>query len=302
MIQLTQPEAALALCRLLQDGGALLLWGGFGFLSMLVPAGLALHVERKLHHHSKSVARVLLVATLAALPLQSAGINSGNGWADALDATTLSAVLWDTATGHDWLVQVVLSMALFAVLMIAAPSTLRQRVIALNAALMLLTFAFRGHAVMQAGWTGTAHRLNASVHVLAAGAWLGALVPLLPILSALQRAELRPEAIAALRRFSTAGHAAVALVIGSGLVNTALTLGQWPTNDSVPYQLLLVSKIVLVTAMVALAVFNRYVLVPRLSPKRPGVLRAVRRATITEIALGLSAVALVAVFSLLDPM
>lgn len=45
---------------------------------------------------------------------------------------------------------------------------------------------------------------------------------------------------------------------------------------------------------------NRYVFVPRLS-RRPGSLNALRRATLAEVALGLAAVALVAVFGMMDP-
>ncbi|RZL68658.1 MAG: copper resistance D family protein [Variovorax sp.] len=296
---MNQLEMAMALCRLLQDASALLLWGGFGYLATLVPEGLALDFERRFDRYDKLAVGVLLLATLAALPLQSAG--SGNGWVDALDLKTIRAVLCDTGFGRDWLVQTLLVAFLLMVPLIAAPCRFRQRSIATIAMLLLVSFAFRGHAVMQTGLPGLAHRLNAIVHVLAAGAWLGALVPLLPILAALERAERRTESITALRRFSTAGHVAVALVIGSGIVNTALTLGRWPIDRGAPYELLLVFKIVLVAAMVALAVFNRYALVPRLSPSRPGVLRTIRRATYAEIALGVGAIALVALFSLLDP-
>jgi putative copper resistance protein D len=69
---------------------------------------------------------------------------------------------------------------------------------------------------MQDGWPGVAHRVNDAVHVLSSGAWLGALVPLLIIL---WRVDIR-EADLALRRFSTAGHVIVALVIASGVIDT----------------------------------------------------------------------------------
>ena len=49
--------------------------------------------------------------------------------------------------------------------------------------------------------------------------------------------------------------------------------------------------------MAGLAVLNRYVLVPRL----PSTLPVLCRATLAEVPLGFLAVALVAVFGLLDP-
>lgn len=68
----------------------------------------------------------------------------------------------------------------------------------------------------------------------------------------------------ALRRFSMAGHLAVALVIATGAANTALILGKLPVNQTSPYQLLLAAKIILVFAMSAIALINRYVFVPQL--------------------------------------
>lgn len=52
--------------------------------------------------------------------------------------------------------------------------------------------------------------------------------------------------------------------------------------------------------MVALALANRYLLVPRLG-QGPQALQLLRQATAVEIALGVVAVALVAAFSGLDP-
>ncbi|MET1028898.1 MAG: CopD family protein [Dongiaceae bacterium] len=105
----------------------------------------------------------------------------------------------------------------------------------------------------------------------------------------------------ALRRFSTAGHIAVMLVIASGVINTILILGRWPIDWSSPYQALIACKIAVVVVMVGLAIVNRYGLVPGLSRQRPDALRAIQLGTIAEITLGLCAVGLVSVFGMLEP-
>jgi len=55
-----------------------------------------------------------------------------------------------------------------------------------------------------------------------------------------------------------------------------------------------------VATMVALAVFNRTVLAPRLTRDGPAQ-RALTRSCIAEIGLGAAVVALVSLFGLLDP-
>ena len=52
--------------------------------------------------------------------------------------------------------------------------------------------------------------------------------------------------------------------------------------------------------MIVLALFNRFVLAPRLK-RSPGALAALRLTSLAEIALGSLVVALVSVFALLDP-
>ena len=60
----------------------------------------------------------------------------------------------------------------------------------------------------------------------------------------------------ALRRFSRIGHAAVVIVLATGLVNTWLVLGMWPLDASSSYKTLLLAKIALVTVMLVLALLK----------------------------------------------
>ncbi|UDL89209.1 copper homeostasis membrane protein CopD [Mesorhizobium sp. PAMC28654] len=290
-------DAALSGCRFLHFASAMLLWGAFAFLRTLVPSDLAAGIGRRLRW-LWIVAAAIAVATIAAgLPLEAAMI--GDGWADAFDPVTLRAVLFETTVGHAWLGQAFAALLLLAAF--AAPERMRMAAVALAAGLATASAALTGHAVMQAGWTGIAHRLNDACHILAGGAWLGALVPLLMVHRAFDRPESRRQAGTALRKFSFAGHFAVAVVLLSGVANTMLVLGRWPTQWSSPYQAMLAAKIAVVAVMTGLAIVNRYHFVPRLAGLPDDSMRAIRLVTIAEIVLGVVVVGLVSVFGMLEP-
>ena len=100
--------------------------------------------------------------------------------------------------------------------------------------------------------------------------------------------------------FSFWGQLNVAAVILTGVVNIALTSGRPPIPPATPYRALLITKIMLVGIMIGLALFNRFVLAPRLAAS--GKALALLRATVmAEITLASLVVALVSVFALLDP-
>jgi len=206
----------------------MLLWGASAFLAALVPPILARETGRRLFSLFVVAGVIAIVTTGATLPLDSAAI--GSGWSDAISPTTLRALLFETSVGQAWQMRAVASLILLAALLIAR----RPGLIAGAAGLLLASLALTGHAVMWEGWPGVAQQINDSVHVLTAGAWVGALVPLLIIVRLLDTAELRVEAIVALRRFSTVGQAIVALAIASGVINTFLILGRWPTDWNSP--------------------------------------------------------------------
>ena len=121
-------------------------------------------------------------------------------------------------------------------------------------------------------------------------------------MSALRQPALRKESGLALRRFSIAGHGAVALVLATGIANALLVAGS-PADWLIPspYHILLPIKMTLVATMVGLAITNRYVWVPRLKSRGGAAVRAITRRTIVELVLGAAVLALVALFGLLDP-
>ncbi len=291
------PTVTLELCRFFHDASLMLLWGACAYLSFLVPGALANIVWRMSARAFFLITVIAALTTLISLPAATAII--GSGWNDGLDIGTIRDVLFDTTVGEAWQAQ-----AVSAILMISAfllPESSRRLGVALASGLGLSALSLTGHASMLEGWLRQAHRANDILHVLTGGAWLGALVPLIPILRLLGRLECRADALLALRRFSTAGHWAVALVILSGVVNTMLILKQLPTDWSSSYQRLLAIKIALVAGMALLAIVNRYLFVPWMSRNPSRALQALRLGSIAEIVIGVVVIGLVAVFGMMEP-
>lgn len=292
------PEAALIACRFLHNASVMLLWGGSAYLWLCVPGRLAANIGQQLNPVRVVAIAIAVATTLVALPLETAMF--GDGWADAIDAATIQSVLFETSVGKAWLIQ---ALAALLLLTLCLPARHHIMATAITSGLLLASLALTGHAAMHEGWQGIAHPLNDVVHVLAGGAWLGALLPLFLILKRPGKVVAHPgDARSALMRFSSVGHIAVALVLASGVINTLFILGHLPLDRSSPYQAMLAAKIALVAVMVALALVNRYRFVPQAALNQPQALHAIRCGTIVEIGLGLCVIGLVSWFGMLEPM
>lgn len=290
------PETALALCRLFFYAAAVVLYGAGCFMAFLAPSRLGREIGAATGAGIQTAGFVALAASLAWLPIEAAVI--GGGWPSAVDGATLLALVFGTTIGTAWMVRVGLAL-LTATLLVARPGAGGTQTVL--AALLLASLALSGHAQMDDGAWRTLHILNHGLHLLSGGFWFGSLVILPACLARLRDAALCMEAKTALRRFSSAGHVAVALVIATGIINTALILRRWPDDPASPYQLLLDAKIVLVLAMTGLAVLNRYVFVPHLRTEPERAVASIRIGTLVEVTLGAGVLALVAIFGVMDP-
>jgi putative copper resistance protein D len=290
-------DAALAACRWALYTSTGFVFGATSYVCVLVPATLRPAIIQRLH---ASITVAIVVSTAAAmfwLPLQAAQI--AGTWAGAFDVETSRGVVFDTYIGHVWQLRVVLSLLLL--LALALPMSRRAPAAAVISGLLLASLALVGHAAMRSGLPGTFQRLNDALHLLSGGAWLGALIPLRFCLSAINEATRRHDALLAVRRFSAAGHVAVAVLILTGIVSSALVLGRWPTDLSSPYQAVLVCKILAAGAMIGLALVNRYVLQPRFARQEDATTRSIKSGALAEVALGTLVLALVSVLGMLDP-
>lgn len=289
-------ETALQACRFLHYAAAMALFGTSAFLAILAPKQLAERLVERLRIILVVAAGLAAATTLAWLLLKTGEI--GDGWADTLDPALISSVLTDSSFGRAWQWRLVFAACLPAVFLLGPR---RLSALALCSGLLLASLALTGHSAMLSGWPGLLQRGNHMLHLLAAGAWLGALIPLLPCLIMLGDAFPAPPATQALRRFSTAGHVAVSLVVVTGIANTTLVLGRAPTDWSSPYQALLAAKIGLVGVMIAIALINRYFLVPRIRLARTRSLRLLSCLTVAELLLGSGVLVLVSLFGMIEP-
>jgi putative copper resistance protein D len=289
--------AALVICRCAHFAATMALFGASAYVWALTPAALARELTAPLR---RIVAASIILAALSALVwLGLEAASMGEGWTDALNSGVLALVLTDTAFGQVWRWR----LGLLALFLIALATGRHDRwpLVAPASALLLASLGLAGHAIMQAGPIGALHRVNDALHLMVAGVWLGGLLPFILCVERFGDPALRSQALLATRRFSAWGHLAVALVLLTGSVNVALTLRAAPIPFATPYETLLGAKIAIVAAMIATALFNRYVIVPRLTNDDSRATAALKVNAIAEAAMGLVVVALVSVFGLLAP-
>ncbi|WP_200550650.1 copper homeostasis membrane protein CopD [Kosakonia sp. LAM2021] len=236
-----------------------------------------------------------LAAGSAAAMFAVQGGAMGDGWQDVVRPDIWLAVA-ATQTGAVLAWQVIVAcLALVVVLM----QPLQQRKILLLVILQFVLAAGIGHAAMREGAMGVAQRGNHALHLLCAAMWLGGLLPLLFCMK-VAHGPWRAAAIAAMMRFSWYGHFAVAGVILTGAINTLLIRGLvWPWQSHWGQGLLL--KCALVALMVAIAVMNRYVLVPRLNLQSDTARQRFIALTWVEVGLGALVLAAVSLFATWEP-
>jgi putative copper resistance protein D len=254
--------------------------------------------------------RVTIVGAIVALLsgvslLLAVTANMAGSAAAALDPNTISTVLFDTSFGLVWCWRL-----LFAFLLIGAClaplARRRMPAILVLSLLLLVSLGWVGHAVEGQGVARFVHQINQMVHLLAAGLWLGGLVPLTWLLGR-ARSPLGAAWISVARdvvpRFSHMGYVAVALLAATGAINTLLLVGSVEALAGTPYGRLLSLKILLFLVMVVFALINRFRLLPRLrrEPQPSAPLAALARSVLFEQALGFAVLAVVSVLGTWPP-
>ncbi|WP_166223767.1 copper homeostasis membrane protein CopD [Pseudomonas atagonensis] len=172
-------------------------------------------------------------------------------------------------------------------------------------AVALASLAWSGHGAMDNAW----HLLSDILHLLAASAWLGAMLALI-LMSRLDAlcSEARIRSLAdSVKRFEGVGAAIVLILLVTGVANYLFIVG--PTLGEVllgTYGILLAIKVVLFGGMLVLAALNRFHLGPLLEQSlRAGqhqvAANALRRSVALELVIALLIVALVAWLGTLSP-
>jgi copper resistance protein D len=214
----------------------------------------------------------LLAAVLSGIPwlVLTAESMSGQPLSELSSQGVLWTVLSQTDFGRDWLLRFVMACVL-GVLFVRFLSAEGMRSLWLKAVTVILAAAFvgslawAGHAIGGRGVEGLLHPAADVLHLIAAAAWAGALVPLALLLTMtrVDAASLTAARTATLH-FSTLGIVSVATILFTGIVNTCYLAGSIPALVGTDYGHLLLIKIALFLGMVGIAGINWLRLTPRL--------------------------------------
>ncbi|MGE3622056.1 MAG: copper resistance protein CopC, partial [Acidimicrobiia bacterium] len=275
-------EVAGVLGRIAAYGGVLLAAGGAAFLVLAHDGGPD---RGALAHSVRWAALVGALGIVASLPI-AAALGTGTGVGAITEDGVLRAVLGEgvgpaVATGLG-------GLALAVALLDRWPSG------ALVGAFAAATsFAWSGHTrASEPVWRAT---LADTAHLVAAAAWLGGLVLLWQLLRIRRATGAAPAATAGVvARFSTVAAASLAGVAVLGLVLAWTEVRALDALTSTTYGGLLLAKVALVVAVVSIAAYNRFGLVPALRGGRArGALARLR----TTLALEGAGLALVVVLT-----
>lgn len=233
---------------------------------------------------------------------------SGLPLAEAMTPDVLSTVLNRTQFGQ--VTEIRFALAIVLAICVALHRYPQADAFALAAGLGLAAaIAWTGHAGSTPGELGNLHLAADALHLVAAAAWTGGLVPLVVLLCAARR----HQAVAwtelvrdATHKFSTLGIVSVATLALTGFVNAWILVGSFHALLVTEYGRLLMLKLVVFAVMLMLAAVNRFALTPRLAAStgnepRLQTLRRLTRNSAVEIALGFVIFALVAMLGTLHP-
>lgn len=291
-------EAALAFCRWVHFVAAMPLFGGSLFRLLLGDGDAA--TDRLLCRWMKILSGLALVSGIVWLMLEAS--NMGEGWADAVNLQTIGAVAMDTAFGHVWCVRLTVGV-LICLVSIMPIVRARFAALALLSAILVASIALTGHAAMGEGMTAILHPLNQSVHLLAGGGWIGALLPLWLRLRDAKDGSARSMtfAVEASRRFAAYGYAAVALVILSGAAESWFVLHSAAHSVATGYGVALLIKLGFVGGMLFCATLNRFVFIPR-PGREVTALAMLRRSVLAEMLFAVGVLASVSLLGILPPL
>ncbi len=249
------------------------------------------------------ISLVVAVFSGALWLLVEAAIMSGQSLPQAIDGAVLGTVLTRTRFGQVMIVEAALATLAAILLLIRhrLPLSRAPALAALPAIAMLATLSGLGHAAAGSSDGGFLHLGADAVHLVAAGTWLGGLVPLTLLLAATTGIKSPRTKLVVLRdatrRFSVMGIVAVGALLITGGVNTWYLAGTAPALLGTLYGRLLLVKILLFLAMVGIAAINRQELTPRLSGSSAraaaAAVRMLQRNAVIEAVLGAIVLAVV---------
>lgn len=288
-----------------------------GASSILLLAGRpTAHAERRWNAQVIRGCRVLvlvaIVAGIAGLLARTALLENRSH--AALEVRALSHVVLDTWPGLVWLARHALLLVLGAFLALRVDPGERRNWVAaraeglLLAAVTLALVSASSHAAAVAYGTRRAVGVDVA-HLLATGVWAGGLAPLAWLLRAAGRddgAEARPYALRTARRFSHVALLAMLALVGSGVMNALAQVESIAALIGTTHGRLLLAKLALLVAILAVAFTNRTRLLPALGATQAThaasrVMRRLAGFVALEAGLALALLGLAAAMTLTTP-
>lgn len=292
-------EAGLIVSRFVHYIAVLVLFGASLFPLYARPgraASLAVRLEPMLERTQLATAALAIVSSVPWLFFTAANMS---GSLEATDWEALWLVIAETHFGSVWVVRILLA-SLTILVLLATKKVLEFRKVLLLpiAATLLASLSGIGHTQHSGSLAEMFHVTADALHLLAAGAWIGGLVILAVVLS-----HPSDDAERVLQRFSGMGYVAVSVLMLSGLINSWYLVGDVDRLVSTLYGRVLLAKLVVFVGMLALAVTNRFWLMPLLQKGTDAkvVLKNLRRHVLAEQTLGFLVVLLVSALGTLDP-
>jgi putative copper export protein/mono/diheme cytochrome c family protein len=274
----------VALSRGVHLAALMSLFGTLLFVAVVVPGGATvdaaetIRTRRLLLCLARGSAACALLAGVAWLIVAGAAIAGTRGIAMTLHA--LPVVALQTQFGRWVLLRLVLLIAVL-VLPLAERVCRTGAIVLVGAALTVQPLI--GHAGAIGGSLGVQLIASEALHLLAAGAWLGGLLPLLIAIRILPT----QAAASACRGFTPIGLSAVVVLAGTAVVQVAQFIGGMPGLFGTAYGHIALMKVGLLLLLLVLAALNRFVLTERIAGTAPAVARRHMRCSIAaETVLG----------------
>ena len=235
-------------------------------------------------------------------------INMTKDFYSVADPENWRLFFFETPFGTVSIVRLALLAAAVVVAFLPWHGRWRFAALALAGALLLITQAWFGHSAEGAGLYRAGMIMDYGIHVLATGAWVGGLPPLLFVLVEQRRlgpSQARGCTLDICSRFSSMAMIAVNLVVASGIANAGFRVaGSFGKLLDSDYGDVLLKKLVVVAAMLALAYFNRFIAMPRLragSLKRMTQITWLRYSVAFDVVLGVLVLGVSAILGITMP-
>jgi putative copper resistance protein D len=234
-----------------------------------------------------------ILAAIIWLLLESASM-AGTGIPEAIEVVPM--VISSTLFGHVIMAQIILLLMAATLTLWWATRERLLRVAAGSAGLATMLQAWHLHgAAMHPGLSPLL--ISEVLHVLAAGAWLGSLLPL----ALLIRVSPAQEGVAASRRFSNLGIGCVLVLVATAIWQGLVLVGGLDGLLGTPYGWMVLVKITLFAVLLAFAWRNRFRLTPALTDNAEPARRVLTQSVLRESGVGLVIVLVASVLASLPP-